>query len=722
MEQSKLDLRIVSDPGIVHINGKCMLKKRGGKFAVHIAGLTVYAWKSGDKAAEAYAMVSLVELGYAEQNEVARAFGICERTLRRRQRNYEARGMEGLQCFGGRPKVSKSNTNSMVRAANTLRQQGMNIRDIACSLRVGKSTVGRWTRDQEKPENLKPEKAATDKQNSFSGMDKATIDDPKNRLNDRMLAREGLLYDAEPLFASGRNIPHAGVLLSVPALVESGIFQTAEKVYGHIGPAFYGLRTTVMTLLFMALLRIKKPEGLKEHAPAGLGRIMGLDRMPEVKTLRSKLIRLAAYDKAEEFGSMLAAERVKRRGKAIGFLYVDGHVRVYHGQRRVMKTYATRLRMALPGTTDYWVNDQEGDPLFVMTADMNASSTKMLPVLLKEIRGLVGERRVTVVFDRGGWSPRLFVKMIESGFDILTYRKGSTKKIPKKKFTRMSATIEGREINYNLNDKNIRLMKGKLRLRQVTRLSEDGKHQTHIVTSRTDLPAGVLAYRMFERWRQENFFKYMNEEFALDSLLDYRVEPEDVEKLIPNPERRKINKKLAKPQAELRKAHMEYGKASADFIEKNKGSIEDFKSLNKELSERIQKIERRIDSLKKKRKQIPERIAVKDVSGEEIVRLSRGRKHIVNCVKMVAYQAESDLLALVRPHYARADQEGRTLISSALQSSADIEVKDGELYVTLMALSSGHRSKAIASMCEELNQMDVHFPGTELKLRFGVSE
>jgi transposase len=301
MEQSKLDLRIVSDPGIVHINGKCMLKKRGGKFAVHIAGLTVYAWKSGDKAAEAYAMVSLVELGYAEQNEVARAFGICERTLRRRQRNYEARGMEGLQCFGGRPKVSKSNTNSMVRAANTLRQQGMNIRDIACSLRVGKSTVGRWTRDQEKPENLKPEKAATDKQNSFSGMDKATIDDPKNRLNDRMLAREGLLYDAEPLFASGRNIPHAGVLLSVPALVESGIFQTAEKVYGHIGPAFYGLRTTVMTLLFMALLRIKKPEGLKEHAPAGLGRIMGLDRMPEVKTLRSKLIRLAAYDKAEEF-------------------------------------------------------------------------------------------------------------------------------------------------------------------------------------------------------------------------------------------------------------------------------------------------------------------------------------------------------------------------------------------------------------------------------------
>jgi SMC interacting uncharacterized protein involved in chromosome segregation len=232
----------------------------------------------------------------------------------------------------------------------------------------------------------------------------------------------------------------------------------------------------------------------------------------------------------------------------------------------------------------------------------------------------------------------------------------------------------------------------------------------------------VLAYRMFERWRQENFFKYMDEEFALDSLIDYAVEPEEAEKLIPNPERLKINKKLAKPQAELRKVHMEYGKASAEYFAKNKGTIDDFKAAHEELEKRIQKIEKRIASLKKKRKQIPERIAVKDVSGEQIVRLSRGRKHIVNCIKMVAYQAESDLLALVRPHYARADQEGRTLIGSALKSSADIEATKSELYVTLARLSSEHRSKAIASMCEELNLMDVCFPGTELKLRFGVSK
>jgi len=106
------------------------------------------------------------------------------------------------------------------------------------------------------------------------------------------------------------------------------------------------------------------------------------------------------------------------------------------------------------------------------------------------------------------------------------------------------------------------------------------------------------------------------------------------------------------------------------------------------------------------------------------VRLSRERKHLTNCIKMVAYQAESDLLALVRPHYARADQEGRTLIVSALQNAADVEVNEEnkELRVMLLPLSSAHRTKAIAAMCKELDSMKVRFPGSHLRMRFGVAD
>jgi len=62
-----------------------------------------------------------------------------------------------------------------------------------------------------------------------------------------------------------------------------------------------------------------------------------------------------------------------------------------------------------------------------------------------------------------------------------------------------------RSVKYRLFDQPIRLLKGKLRLRQVTRLLEGG-HQTAVLTSRWDLRDIHIAYRMFERWRQENFF------------------------------------------------------------------------------------------------------------------------------------------------------------------------------------------------------------------------
>ncbi len=94
----------------------------------------------------------------------------------------------------------------------------------------------------------------------------------------------------------------------------------SRKLYGEIGPAFYGLRTTLLTLLLMALLRIKRPEHLKEHDPAAFGRLLGLDRAPEVKTLRRRLTRLAAHHRAE-LGAELARLRVDRRGHLMGLLF-----------------------------------------------------------------------------------------------------------------------------------------------------------------------------------------------------------------------------------------------------------------------------------------------------------------------------------------------------------------------------------------------------------------
>src|SRR6185437_13264716 len=507
-----------------------------------------------------------------------------------------------------------------------------------------------------------------------------------------------------------------------PALLQTGVLDAARDVYGGLGPAFYGLRTSLVTMLLMGLLRIKRPEGLKEHAPDDLGRLLGLDRAPEVKTLRRKLARLAAAERATDFGRALAERRVAARGAALGFLYVDGHVRVYHGKRTLPKAHVTQMRIALPATTDYWVNDVAGEPLFVVTAEANAGMVKMLPGLLDEVRRLIGERRVTIVFDRGGWSPRLFQQILAAGFDILTYRKGRSRRVPRSRFHAREATLDGREVRYVLADQRIRLLKGKLRLRQVTRLSDDGQHQTAIVTSRLDLSDVEIAFRMFERWRQENFFKYLGEEYALDALVDYQVEPADPTRDVPNPRWNALDAELRAARAHAARLAALYGIEAFGNQESLRRTMRGFKIAHASQNREIVAALEHLAALEAKRAAVPRRVPVQDVVEGQVIKLAVERKHLTNLLKMVAYQAEGDLVRAVAPHYKRADDEGRTLIQAALASAADLQVTDTELRLTLAPQSSPHRTRAIAALCDDLNRNPTRFPGTRLTLCFAIHQ
>jgi hypothetical protein len=544
--------------------------------------------------------------------------------------------------------------------------------------------------------------------------------DASDRTFDRQLAYLGLLDDAAPLFRDGSAVPAVGVLLALACLVESGLLRISRKLYGEIGPAFYGLRTTLLTLLLMALLRIKRPEHLKERDPAAFGRLLGLDRAPEVKTLRRRLTRLAAHHRAEQLGAELARLRVDQRGHLMGFLYVDGHVRAYHGQRPIAsKAYVARRHLAMPANTDYWINDRSGDPLFVITGEVNAALTKAFPRLLREVRDVIGERRVTIVFDRGGWSPKLFNTIIKDGFDVLTYRVGRCRRIHERRFIRCRAEFDGCWVDYLLHDQSVRFLKGKLRLRQVTRLCDNG-HQTQVITSRWDLRDVEVAYRMFERWRQENFFKYMREEFLLDALIDYQIEPEDPTRTIPNPERRALDKQIQAARADLARLEREYGAAAASNAEQCRPTMRGFKIAYGKLGKQLRMARDRVAQLCAQRQDLPKRVEVRDLNERAVVKLATERKHLTDIIKMVAYQTESDLLALLRPHYARADQEGRTLLHELFATAGDIRVGESELHITLAPLSSPHRTHAAQALCEMLDQTATMFPGSHLRMRFAM--
>ena len=739
--------------GTCVVNERCLVRTQDGYRVVSVSGIVLAHYALRDRIAEAHAMVSLVDQGWADQNDVARSFGCSVRTLRRHQRRFEESGLAGLGMDRGYPRGRARLASSRRRLVQQLKNKGYAQREIARRIGVSENAIRKLLRrlGWKDGSPVQSELSISDKGaahpnlsafvstrspspaskqsadpnlSAFSPVAKecpsATQDtDPADRRGDRLLAYLGLLDDAAPLFGCGAFVPRAGVLLALPALVQSGVFECAQKIYGCIGPAFYGLRTSLLTLLLMALWRIKRPEALKEHSPADLGRVLGLDRAPEVKTLRRKLARLAAHGRAAEFGRALAQRRVAQQGAAIGFLYVDGHVRVYHGQRRLPKAHVAQMRLSMPATSDYWVNDTEGDPLFVVTAEANASLVKMLPGILQQVRSLVGKRRITAVFDRGGYSPKLFQQILSAGFDLLTYRKGRYPRIPQKCFHEYRTRREGRTIPYTLADQSVRLLKGKLRLRQVTRQMENG-HQTPILTSRRDLPAAQVAFRMFERWRQENFFKYLCEEYALDALAEYAVVPDDPTREVPNPVWAAVDAEFRQVQAHLDRLQAEYGLEAFTNLEAKRSTMRGFKIAQGKLAQKIWTAGQRLLRLEKRRTSVPRRVPVQKTSEEPIVKLAPERKHLTNLIKMLAYQAESTLLRMVSPHYRRVNDEGRTLIQSALASAADIEVTDRELHVTLAPMSSDHRTRAIAALCEELNRTETIFPGSRLRLSYAI--
>ena len=345
----------------------------------------------------------------------------------------------------------------------------------------------------------------------------------------------------------------------------------------------------------------------------------------------------------------------------------------------------------------------------MVTAEANAGLVKMLPAILNEARSLLRERRLTVVFDRGGWSPKLFAKLVAAGFGWLTYRKGRSRRLPRSRFREHKGVINGRTIEYTLADQGVHLLGGKLRLRQVTRLSENG-HQTPIVTSRRDLPALEVAYRMFERWRQENFFKYLREEYALD---EYATEPDDPTRQVPNPKWNVLDGQLRQARATLKTLPAEYGLKALLNPESRRPTMRGFKIAHGKLGQKILEAVKRCRELEIQRAAVPRRLPVGQVVSGPVIKLATERIHLTSRLKMIAYQVESDLFRQITPHYQRAEDEGRTLIQSVLASAADIEVSKTELRVLVAPLSSPHRTRVLATLCGELNATATKFPGSQ---------
>jgi len=280
---------------------------------------------------------------------------------------------------------------------------------------------------------------------------------PVPRGAERALAgREG---PAVPVFTPCASAPRAGLFTALPGITASGLLTCAREVFPVVPAGFYGLETMLLEGVLRALAGEPRAEGATRLNPADLGRVLGMDRAPEVATIRRKIGQLAALGKGAQLQGAIAHHHLTGAEDDALVLYVDGHVRAYQGTRAIAKTHVARLRFPAPATVETWISDSRGDPVMVVMAEPAASLAAELRALLPELRKAVGdERRVLVGFDRGGWSPTLFRDMFAAGFDSLTWRKGPIPDLPEDAFTPVSYTDEhGREHAWELADTTVEI-------------------------------------------------------------------------------------------------------------------------------------------------------------------------------------------------------------------------------------------------------------------------
>lgn len=544
------------------------------------------------------------------------------------------------------------------------------------------------------------------------------------RADERVAAAVGLAGSAVTRFEAGRDVEMGGLLAGLPALCDNGLLSGLGK-YMDLPRGFYSAAHILLTLGFMALGRIRRPEGLRHRSPGELGKVLGLDRVPEVKTLRKKIAWMARTGHPRAWMLDVSQGWMEADPVEAGYCYLDGHVRVYYGKAAHLPArYVSRQRLCLRGTTDYWVNDALGRPFFVIPkAVTEGLGTTLLedivPILLKSVPGQPSQEeldadpllhRFVIIFDREGAYPALAKKLWDDyRIGMITYRKNVQDPWPEEEFKEVEVALPGgavtvmklalRETPFASKDVSIPVT-------EVRRLTPSG-HQTAVISTARRLENTVVAGRMFSRWCQENYFAYAMKHYDIDGLVEYGTEEIPGTTMIVNPVWRNLDKDTTTARKALRglqaKLGARPGPDGAAAIQKNA-----------ELLERIQAAQTNYEELRAKRKQTPRKVELSSLPEEQRPTALRPlNKTLTDTIKMIAYRAETALVALLIPHLNK-EQEARALIRELFISTADIEPHDAAQTLTVRVhhMTSPAHDKALAALLDELTQREFRHPET----------
>jgi len=548
---------------------------------------------------------------------------------------------------------------------------------------------------------------------------------------ERVMAAMGLLREVPLKFEVADDVPQGGVLCALPALLAFGLLRYTRQRFS-LPAGYYPLEIYFLVVSFLALARVGSLEALRYEPPGEWGKLLGLDRVPEVRTLREKLGQLCQPDgRVQQWSQSLSQEWMEGSGETVGTAYVDGHVRVYHGKLTSLpRRYVARERLCLRGTTDYWVNAMDGQPFFAVTQAVDPGLLSVLrqsiiPRLKSELPGqptaeqLAADpdlSRFTLVCDRAVYSPEFFAEAKAERVALITYHKFPGADWAAEEFcTRSVKLVNGERVELELAERGTQLSNG-LWVREVRQREKSG-HQVSMLSTDYQRPLDQAAAALFARWCQENFFKYMTEHYHLDKLVEYGIEPLPETIRVVNPAWRQLDSQVRKDTALLAREQAQFGELNLP-VQADLEQTQTRAAQKAQLLQSIQTRQAQLLALKEQRRKTDRHVALKDLpQAQRFGQLRSDKKHLVDTLKLIAYRAETALVQIVREKLRRWD-DARALVRQVFQSAVDLrpDSQNQTLTLRLHRLSTAAHDEALSHLCQELSATETVYPGTQLKM------
>jgi transposase len=740
VEQPSL-FEVVGGPGS-SIGKRLTLFECDGCRAIYLGPTAIHVYDSDDKEAGLACIATLSRAGLASDIEIAAGFGIHRNTVGRIVRRFETGGMAAVVPAKRGPKGPFKVTPKVLEiiAANTdlprkvLQERILEATGVLLSLPYLSQLAASYRPRQGELACPEHEEAGATR-GPVDAASAAMIDDRDDTESDDVEcdddddgdtddaedeaelepARDGLVFDPPVSLPSKVSGRYVGLALYYPALAAVGLVEVARSLFSLPSSLRFGVRATTLCLFFMTVLSKTTLEAAKHLRRAEFGAMIGSDRAPCVKTLRRKLAELVTQGQAGAFGVALARRWVDTGLLGSAYLYVDGHMKVYSGKRRLQEVWNSQRRMPLPGIHSYFVGDEQGRPLLFLTEELSANLAKAMPSVIAAIKEVLGERRFCVIFDRGGYDGKLFGWLVEQKIDFITYQRGNPK-LADDAFARRETRFEGRRVRFLLAEDDVRVGRSGPWRRVVVRSGD--AHQTPIITSLRAAPAARIAALMFARWRQENLFKYMGAHHGLDEIVSYGAEPADPDALIANPKRKVLDRRIAEIRKEFNALKAELGAAVLDEPKLGGRSVHGLKAAQGGAVKKMRELEASIVALTAERRKLPARVSVGEAGvGKEVMR--REAKAIVDRIKIASYNAEEWLLDRLVVHYPN-HFDVRDLLRSFAELSGTIETTTTGVLVSLDPPDTPAHRRALRGLVEDLNAAGATFPGTKVPVSYRV--